>query len=214
MEVPDFYEFLQISPNAESDAIRRVYRFLASRFHPDNPETGDVDMFILLKRVIDVLSDPQRRADYDATRKVEEKPPISASVDFMDGIQGELNRRVALLALLYLRRRTRPDAPEVSLAEVEARMGFPRDYLDFTTWYLKSKKYITRADNSDFALTALGVDFVESNSSKLPVLSLLLNGGIPAGTGSRSVATVPADETISAFDGPFRPPYQSAADLD
>jgi len=200
MEVLDYYEFLQISPNADSDTISRVYRFLARRFHPDNPETGDVDKFISLRRAFDILSDPQRRADYDATRKIQAKIPISDSVDFMDGIQGELNRRVALLALLYLRRRTRPDAPEVSLAEVEERMGFPRDYLDFTTWYLKSKKYITRADNSDFALTALGVDFVESNSAKLPVLSLLLNGGAEANTGVTTFARLSEDETLGALD--------------
>ena len=171
----DYYEFLQISPNADSDTVSRVYRFLARRFHPDNPETGDVDKFVSLKEAFDILSDPQRRAEYDSTRKVQAKPPISDSVDFMDELHGELNRRVALLALLYQRRRTRPDSPEVSLAEVEERMGFPRDYLDFTTWYLKSKNYITRADNSDFALTALGVDFVEANSPNLPVLRLLLN---------------------------------------
>ena len=43
METPNYYEFLQISPNAEPDTIHRVYRFLAARFHPDNPETGDAD---------------------------------------------------------------------------------------------------------------------------------------------------------------------------
>jgi len=32
-EIPDYYEFLQISPNAEPATIHRVYRFLASRFH-------------------------------------------------------------------------------------------------------------------------------------------------------------------------------------
>ncbi len=48
MNLPDYYEFLQISPNAEFDTIHRVYRFLALRFHPDNPETCDPDKFHLL----------------------------------------------------------------------------------------------------------------------------------------------------------------------
>ena len=34
MNLPDYYEFLQISPNAEFDTIHRVHRFLALRFHP------------------------------------------------------------------------------------------------------------------------------------------------------------------------------------
>jgi hypothetical protein len=56
-------------------------------------------------------------------------------------------------------------------------MGFPRDYLDFTTWYLSKKGYITRADNSDFALTAEGVDYIESQRARIPVLNRLLTSG-------------------------------------
>ena len=41
----DYYELLQISPNAEPETIHRVYRLLAQRFHPDNKETGDARRF-------------------------------------------------------------------------------------------------------------------------------------------------------------------------
>jgi curved DNA-binding protein CbpA len=75
MEVPNYYEFLQISPHAEPDTIHRVYRFLAGRFHPDNPETGNADKFFLLKQAYDILSDPARRANYDATYEKEAPPP-------------------------------------------------------------------------------------------------------------------------------------------
>ncbi len=95
----------------------------------------------------------------------------------MDRVDGELNRRLALLGLLYMQRRTNHCAPEVSLAEIEARMGCPRDYLQFTTWYLVMKKYITQTDSADYALTALGVDFVEENRASVLVLRRLLTGG-------------------------------------
>jgi DnaJ domain len=175
----DYYEFLQISPHADTETIHRVYRFLATRLHPDNPESGNADMFHVLKTAYDVLSDPVRRAEYDAAckRETPQRAPLSVTVDFMDSMEGELNRRLAVLALLYFRRRNFPYAPEVPLAEVEARMGFPRDYLDFTTWYLQKKGYITRADNSDFTLTAAGVDFVETERASLPVLNKLLTTG-------------------------------------
>jgi hypothetical protein len=65
--VPDYYEFLQISPNAEPATIRRVFRFLASRFHPDIPGTGDAEKIVVLKQAFDLLSDPERRAQYDAS---------------------------------------------------------------------------------------------------------------------------------------------------
>jgi curved DNA-binding protein len=118
MENLDYYEFLQISPKAEPETIHRVYRFLAGRLHPDNPGTGDAEKFLLLKQAFDVLSDPERRAEYDATYKKEAPQPIplSTSIDFMDNIDGELNRRLAVLALLYIQRRTNPFKPEVDFS--------------------------------------------------------------------------------------------------
>jgi hypothetical protein len=176
----DYYEFLQISPNADTDTIHRVYRFLATRFHPDNPESGDPEKFFVLKTAYDVLSNPERRSEYDETRREETSSttePLSSSVDFMDNLDGELNRRLAVLAVLYFKRRSNPNAPEVPLSEIESRMGFPRDYLDFTTWYLLRKGYVVRADNAEFTLTADGVDFVETQRAQIPVLNKMLTTG-------------------------------------
>ncbi len=191
----DHYEFLQINPKAQAETIQRVYRFLAARFHPDNPETGDTEKFLLLNRAFEVLSDPARRAEYDATLRREQGRPVQAfeSVDFMDGVEGEVNRRLAVLSLLYRRCRANVHDPKVSLRELETLMGFPREYLDFTTWYLRNKKFITREDNSDFALTSLGVDYVESNYSKIPLLNRLLNAGMGSvnGSGGENVSEAP-----------------------
>jgi curved DNA-binding protein CbpA len=201
MKILDYYEFLQISPNAEPGTIHRVYRFLAGRLHPDNPETGDAEKFFLLKQAYDVLSDRDRRAEYDATRKraAPEAVPLSTTIDFMDDMEGELNRRLAVLALLYIQRRTNPYTPEVSLLDVERRMGFPRDYLEFTSWYLRNKGYITRADNSDFTLTAEGVDFVESQRVKIPILNKLLTSG----TGSSTTEEVAANKALTPHHAPI-----------
>jgi curved DNA-binding protein CbpA len=35
----DYYENLQISPNADMEMIERVFRLLAKRYHPDNTQT-------------------------------------------------------------------------------------------------------------------------------------------------------------------------------
>src|SRR6478752_2842250 len=102
----DYYEFLQISPSAEPDTIHRVYRFLAARYHPDNHETGDKERFYKLTKAYEILSDPDRRAAYDAGRSADEPAPLSTWIDFMDNLDGELNRRLAVLAILYAQRRT------------------------------------------------------------------------------------------------------------
>jgi|SRR5690348_1370979 curved DNA-binding protein CbpA len=177
MKIPDYYEFLQISPKAEPETIHRVYRFMAARLHPDNTTTGDPEKFFLLSQAYKVLSDPERRAQYDASRtnELSQPAPLSTWIDFMDNMDGELNRRLAVLAVLYFQRRVNPYSPEVSLMDLEKRMGFPRDYLEFTAWYLRNKGYITRADNSDFTLTAEGVDFVETQRMHIPVLGKLLS---------------------------------------
>jgi curved DNA-binding protein len=178
VQMPDYYEFLQISPSAEPDTIHRVYRFMAARFHPDNHETGDAEKFYVLKNAYEILSDPQQRAAYDGSRQSAQQAPLSTWIDFMDDMEGEVNRRLAVLAVLYFQRRNNPNSPVVSFREIERRLGFPRDYLEFTAWYLRKKGYILRADNSDFELTAEGVDFVESQRVNLPVLNKLLSSAI------------------------------------
>ena len=54
----DYYELLQISPNAEPDTIHRVFRIMAARYHPDNKETGNSEKFFLLTKAYAVVSDP------------------------------------------------------------------------------------------------------------------------------------------------------------
>lgn len=180
MKKVDYYEFLQISPRADQETIHRVYRFLGARFHPDNPESGDAEKFAMLKTAYEVLSDPVRRAEYDLAAESEEpgEQPLSQSIDFMDSVEGEMNRRVGVLAVLYFQRRSNASFPEVRLAEIERRLGFPRDYLDFASWYLQQKGYIIQADNADFTLTAKGVDFIETQRANIPILNKLLTDGM------------------------------------
>src|SRR6187402_2681590 len=64
----DYYEVLQISPNADPDTVHRVYRLLAQRFHPDNQSTGDSEKFRTLTEAYQVLGDPEQRAQYDVHR--------------------------------------------------------------------------------------------------------------------------------------------------
>jgi curved DNA-binding protein len=201
-EIPDYYEFLEISPQAAQETIHRVYRFLAARYHPDHAATGNLEKFTQLAVAYKVLSDPAQRAEYDAQRAMRQatfRNPMSSTVDFMDQVAGDLNRRVAVLAILYYRRRMYPATPEVDLAEIEQRMGFPRDYLEFTTWYLTKKRYITRADNAEFTLTVEGVDFIETQRTRVPLLERLLTSG--SQTGDNDSHTLPSS-TPPSPDGP------------
>jgi curved DNA-binding protein len=175
----DYYEILQISRSAELETIHRVYRIMALRFHPDNAKTGNLERFLLLKRAYQVLSDPQQRAAYDAAHRRSDTQPLPhfESKDFVYGVEGEVNRRLGILSLLYHKRRMGEGTAGMSVLDLESRMAFPREYLNFTLWYLRSKHYIMLQENSDYALTAEGVDYVEANSMSNRVIRQLLTSG-------------------------------------
>jgi curved DNA-binding protein len=58
----DYYDLLQLSPNADQDTIDRVYRILVKRYHPDNQDTGNAEKFKQVVAAHRVLSDPDSRA--------------------------------------------------------------------------------------------------------------------------------------------------------
>ena len=180
----DYYEVLQISRKADIETIHRVYRMMATRFHPDNPRTGNTETFLLLKRAYQVLVDPARRAQYDSTRLIEEQGPlpIFELKDFVYGLTGEVNRRLGVLSLLYNRRRSSQDAPGLSVLDLEKRMAFPREHLNFALWYLKAKEYVCQEDNSDCGITAEGIDFIEAHSSTDELVKRMIHAGPGAGT--------------------------------
>ena len=177
----DYYELLQISPNAELLTIQRVYKMLASRYHPDNVRTGDTDKFLQLQKAFQVLSDPDRRAQYNRvyeSRHVQPNP-VFETKEFEVGLEAESNRRLGMLCLLYQRRKTNADHPGMSLLELETMMQIPREHLEFTCWYLREKEFIRRDEDGEFLLSAKGADQVESNSQDNPIARKLLKSGRP-----------------------------------
>jgi len=59
----DFYQKLGVSKDASQDDIKRAYRSLANRHHPD--KGGDQATFKDISVAYDTLGDPQKRAEYD-----------------------------------------------------------------------------------------------------------------------------------------------------
>jgi curved DNA-binding protein len=62
----DYYQIMGVARDASQDDIKRAYRRLARKFHPDvSKEANAEDKFKELQEAYEVLKDPQRRAAYD-----------------------------------------------------------------------------------------------------------------------------------------------------
>ena len=74
----DYYSLLGLRRDATQEDIKRAYFEAAHKLHPDkNTTAGETELFLGVQQAYEVLSNPKRRAQYDATLPAEEKikPP-------------------------------------------------------------------------------------------------------------------------------------------
>jgi curved DNA-binding protein CbpA len=143
-----------------------VYRLLAQRFHPDNHETGSEAKFRQIHEAYSVLSDPEKRARYDILYEQQRHDRwklVSTGANAENDFEMEQIVRLTVLEALYTKRRVEPRDPGIFALDLEQLIGRPREHLEFTTWFLVQKKWVTRDDNSRLVITADGVEYLEHN---------------------------------------------------
>lgn len=164
--LPDYYETLQISPNADPDTIHRVYRLLAQRFHPDTQGTGDPARFREITEAYGVVRDPESRAAFDVRHqsvRQERMRIVSDGAKANTDFEIEQLVRLTVLEALYTQRRVNPNNPGIFDLDLEGLTGQSRDHLEFTFWYLISKNLVKRGDSSRLMISADGVDYLEQH---------------------------------------------------
>src|SRR5881392_2049617 len=88
----DYYEILGVAKNATEDDIKKAYRKLAMKFHPDRNQ-GDgakkaEERFKEAKEAYEMLTDPQKRAAYDQYGHAGVDPNMRGGPGGPDGFPG------------------------------------------------------------------------------------------------------------------------------
>ena len=166
----DYYEIMQLSPNADTETIHRVYRLLAQRYHPDNGDTGNSELFVSLTEAFQALSDPERRAAYDARHSAEKRLrwKIFDQTAAAAGPDVEKRKRQGILGLLYAATVKSPERASLTIHAFEELLGCPREHLEAALWYLKGKGFIQRTDGGRYTLTVNGFEAAENDFVKPP----------------------------------------------
>jgi curved DNA-binding protein CbpA len=169
-EFVDFYELLQLSSNADTETIERIFRHLAKKLHPDQSDLANNDQFIKIVEAYEVLSDPETRAGYDARYQDywNRKWKLASVASDMSELGDDKVARERILSLLYVQRRRSMKSPGLGETEISRLLNTPLELAEFHLWYIKTKGWVERLETGHLAITALGVDQVEKSRSLRP----------------------------------------------
>lgn len=171
----DHYAVLGVPRKATAEEIHRAYSALVSRHHPRNGSSPDAQKYEAVTEAYEALSNPATREAFDALLpKEEEGTPTLSPKRFYEAVTTEAGRRMAILSILYERRRANPGSPGMPVRLIEAMVNFPADPMFFALWYLKQRGWVGLDDKSCPVITAEGMDVVEQNPPAPEQLAALL----------------------------------------
>jgi curved DNA-binding protein len=163
----DYYAILKVNPDCCAKTLERAYRHLAKTYHPDHPETADLDQFNNVVEAYSLLRKPDKRSGYDAlyARKTgySFKPKETLRSESVAAIS-DANMHSNILMYLYKQRRAYARSPGAGAYDLLRNLECSDENFEFHAWYLKKKGYIEITDDGLYAITVEGVDHVISLS--------------------------------------------------
>lgn len=133
----DCYAVLEVHPECDARTLEVAYRHLAKIYHPDHPETADMDRFGRIIEAYRVLRNAERRANYDVLYALNTGFAFSPSGSGREEETAALtdaNIHTKMLMFLYKKRRENTRYPGVSEFGFLRSLNLVDENLDFHIW--------------------------------------------------------------------------------
>lgn len=178
---PDYYERLQLSPNADLETIQKVYTALAVRYHPENPATGDQEIFERLVEAYLVLSDREARASYDCWFRLYRQLQMSAfeSEDPSKAPHCAWEQRLRILQYLLEDKLFNPSRSGVACQELAEGLALEPELLEFHLWYLSERELILRLKDGSITINEKGAQLLQTPAAAPSRASGLMPAFLP-----------------------------------
>lgn len=90
----DPYKILEVPRSASDDEIKKAYRKLSKKYHPDNSQTGDEEKFKEINNAYEILSDKNKRAEFDNPFSSQWSGGFNPFADFFRNQQRQAPRNI------------------------------------------------------------------------------------------------------------------------
>lgn len=175
----DYYRILQVSSDCDAKQLEASYKRLAKEYHPDHSTTADIAKFKELTAAYRRLRNPQRRAEYDQAnphlfRVARDMQLTGEGLDHATVANDAMVHETILLHLYNLRRQN-VDGAGAGDWQLIDMLGCSDKNLQFHTWYLKAKGYITINEEGTWEITIAGVEHtIETMRTRQETAPLLI----------------------------------------
>lgn len=159
-------------------------------FEEVKAKTADAERLEAAHIAYEVLSDVALRRAFDRLKGVNQKEgdPKFSGPEFFEAFGRDTVLRVAILCVLYDRRRTHPYTPTLSMRGLEMMFAASNDELMVALWYLKQRNLVVNDDKSSLQITVDGLDFLEQKHPTADAIMPLIKAGSIEGAAGAEVA--------------------------
>lgn len=130
----NYYEILEITPEASEEVIKAAYKALVKKYHPDNGEDISNDKITItdINVAYETLSDPQKRKVYDQNLNLARKAEKEEQSEKTETVNNEYQ---------YQKAQTTTDVTETDGESIATGIGFLvafvlLNYFNFNIWFL------------------------------------------------------------------------------